>query len=189
MVKSRLKKHRMTGSITPGLILLFVVAFGMVATGCGSSGEAGQYIKQGDAIWEQIGSKSSEMCSAISSPFNNISNPAGFQADIAEARSVFAETYEKIDRAIAEYEKVSALQGADAHVEYASIMIRQCKQTKELLSSMEVALIEQGKNAQGGYLEEMGRLRRTFQTDYPAMLQESLKMPDRAIKLKQELGL
>jgi uncharacterized coiled-coil DUF342 family protein len=172
--------------------ILIVIAAFCLLSGCGTdTGQAQQYLKQGDQTMNEVSTQLGQLAGMLSTINTKVSNPAEMTATVKQIKEFDTELTKKATAAKAEYEKINDLKGVPDYRKYAGFQIKIADDIDKLMTQFNrfvdelVNMVNSGNATQ----EQASALQDSFQQQVSSLTDDISKLNQEAVKFKADKNL
>lgn len=174
-------------SVAGCIMLLLVLAVALVGCGGGDAEQAGKYVKQGDQLAKERGSKNTELLDAWRT-VRQATDSAAKAAAWEQAESIYGEIQALVRKEKAEYAKIEGLEGVEDYAKYAELKIRELDAFDQMLRVTN-DFLEKLNNDGFGSQQELEAANQEYQAESKKLQEENERANREAERLKKDKNL
>ncbi len=169
------------------IMLLLVPAVVLVGCGGGDTGQAKQYVKQGDQLANERGSKNTELLDAWRT-VRQATDSAAKATAWEQAESIYSEVQALVQKEKAEYAKIKGLKDVEDYAKYAELKIQELNAFDEMLKVTNDFLLKLNNNGFGSQ-QELEAANQKYQAEAQKLQEENEQANKEAEQLKKDKNL
>jgi hypothetical protein len=182
-------ENSMKRAVISGLVLLLVLVGATVTAGCGGGDteQASEYMKQGDQLTYEIGSKTDDITAAWKT-LRETADPAAKAAAWEQVQSINGDVQVLLQKAKAEYGKIKELKGVEDYAKYAELKIKALNALDKSLKATN-DFFQKAYNEGFASQQELEAAQQKFQTETKGLQEENNQANEEAKQLKEDKNL
>jgi hypothetical protein len=169
------------------IMLLLVPAIVLVGCGGGDTEQAGKYVKQGDQLANERGSKNTELLNAWRT-VRQATDAAAKATAWKQAESIYSEVQALVQKEKAEYAKIKGLKGVEDYAKYAELKIQELNAFDQMLKATNDFLQNLNNNGFGSQ-QELEAANQKYQAESQKLQEENEQAKKEAEQLKKDKNL
>jgi len=169
------------------IMLLLVPAVVLVGCGGGDTGQAKKYVKQGDQLANERGSKNTELLDAWRT-VRQATDSAAKATAWEQAESIYSEVQALVQKEQAEYAKIKGLKDVEDYAKYAELKIQELNAFDEMLKVTNDFLLKLNNNGFGSQ-QELEAANQKYQAEAQKLQEENEQANKEAEQLKKDKNL